>query len=98
MAKNLDFEWGYWALDGTESTGQGRTYGSEETFGILNMTWNGLANTNLLKDLQEILDLKVNYNKEFQKVISNTQISKLYHAELEFRKKLLRRISKRNRS
>ena len=51
-----------------------------------------------LKMEQEILDLKVNYNKEFQKVISNTQISKLYHAELEFRKKLLRRISKRNRS
>ena len=47
-----------------------------------------------LKMEQEILDLKVNYNKEFQKVISNTQISKLYHAELEFRKKLLRRMSK----
>ena len=36
---------------------------------------------------QEILDLKMNYKKEFQKVISNTQLSNLYHAEREFRKK-----------
>ena len=43
---------------------------------------------------QEILDLKVNYNKEFQKVISNTQISKLYHAELEFRKNSLEECQK----
>mgnify|MGYP000294478557 CR=1 FL=1 len=32
------------------------------------------------------LDLKVKYNKEFQKVISNKQISALYHAEEEFKK------------
>ena len=47
-----------------------------------------------LKMEQEILDLKVNYNKEFQKVISNTQISKLYHAELEFRKNSLEEYQK----
>ena len=45
---------------------------------------------------QEALDLRVNYNKEFQKVISNSQISQLFQAELEFRKKLLRIISNRN--
>ena len=43
---------------------------------------------------QEILDLKVKYNKEFQKVISNRQISALYHAEEEFKKELLNRIKK----
>jgi len=47
-----------------------------------------------LKMEQEILDLKVKYNKEFQKVISNRQISALYHSEEEFKKELLNRIRK----
>ena len=47
-----------------------------------------------LKMEQETLDLKVKYNKEFQEVISNKQISALYHAEEEFKKELLRRIKK----
>jgi hypothetical protein len=47
-----------------------------------------------LKMEQETLDLKVKYNKEFQKVISNKQISALYHAEEEFKKELLHRIKK----
>ena len=51
---------------------------------------------NQFKIAQEALDLRVNYNKEFQKVISNSQISQLFQAELEFRKKLLRIISNRN--
>ena len=41
-----------------------------------------------------ILDLKVQYNKEFQKVISNKQIAALYHAEEEFKKELLNIIKK----
>ena len=47
-----------------------------------------------LKMEQETLDLKVKYNKEFQEVISNKQISALYHAEEEFKKELLHRIKK----
>ena len=47
-----------------------------------------------LKMEQETLDLKVKYNEEFQKVISNKQISALYHAEEEFKKELLHRIKK----
>ena len=47
-----------------------------------------------LKMEQETLDLKVKYNKEFQKVISNRQISALYHSEEEFKKVLLNRIRK----
>ena len=47
-----------------------------------------------LKMEQESLDLKVKYNKEFKKVISNRQISALYHSEEEFKKELLNRIRK----
>ena len=47
-----------------------------------------------LKMEQETLDLKVKYNKELQEVISNKQISALYHAEEEFKKELLHRIKK----
>ena len=43
---------------------------------------------------QKTLDLKVKYNKEFQKVISNKKIAALYHAEEEFKKELLNRIKK----
>ena len=41
---------------------------------------------NQFKIAQEALDLRVNYNKEFKKVISNSQISQLFQAELEFQK------------
>jgi len=47
-----------------------------------------------LKMEQETLDLKVKYNKELQEVISNKQISALYHAEEEFKKELLHRLKK----
>ena len=50
-----DFEWGYWATDGTQSTGDGRVYGGEETYGILNTTWNGAASDLLVNDLQTIM-------------------------------------------
>lgn len=50
-----------------------------------------------LKIEQEILDLKVKYNKEFQKIISNKQIFVLYHAEEDFKKELLNRIKNRNK-
>ena len=53
---NADIDWGYWAIDGTESEGQGRTYGNEETFGVLNMTWNGYASIKLINDLQSIMN------------------------------------------
>ena len=43
---------------------------------------------------QMVLDIKVKFNKEFQKVISNKQIAALYHAEKEFKKELLNKIKK----
>jgi endoglucanase len=49
--------WSYWAVNGTESdglAGQGRTYGNPETYGILNTSWDGAANADLLAALQGI--------------------------------------------
>jgi endoglucanase len=41
-----DIDWDWWALNGTETTGSGRTFGSEETYGLLNPYWNSPATTN----------------------------------------------------
>ncbi len=38
-----DIDWSWWALNGTETTGSGRTFGSEETYGVLNPYWNAPA-------------------------------------------------------
>lgn len=43
-----DVDWGWWAVNGTETTGSGRTYGSEETYGVLNPYWNAPAVSNEL--------------------------------------------------
>ncbi len=41
QANNLD--WSYWAINGTQSTGSGRTWGAQEGYGILNTTWSAPA-------------------------------------------------------
>lgn len=43
-----DIDWSWWAINGTETTGSGRTFGSEETYGILNPYWNEPAIPNQL--------------------------------------------------
>jgi len=48
-------DWTYWAVNGTESPGTGRTYGSAETYGVLNTTWNGSANNLLTTRLQAMM-------------------------------------------
>lgn len=61
--KRNQLGWSYWALNGTEATGYSRTYGAEETFGLLNMSWDGPAMprnassspVTLLKVLQTIM-------------------------------------------
>ncbi|HZU08933.1 MAG TPA: cellulase family glycosylhydrolase [Pseudacidobacterium sp.] len=35
-----DIDWSYWPLNGTEASGQGRTYNGEEGYGMLNPYWN----------------------------------------------------------
>ncbi len=60
-----DFDWSYWALNGTEARGTGRTFGYEETYGVLDPYWNAAAlpsalnptpTTNLVGQLQTIMD------------------------------------------
>jgi endoglucanase len=43
-----DVDWSWWAVNGTETTGSGRTFGSEETYGVLNPYWNAPAVPNQL--------------------------------------------------
>jgi endoglucanase len=49
-----DIDWSYWALNGTEARGTGRTYGSEETYGVLDMAWSAPALSNLTAALQAL--------------------------------------------
>ena len=46
---------------------------------------------------QEILDLNIRFHDRFKQVLSNRQIAKFYHAEKEFRSKLLRDLTRRNK-
>lgn len=36
---DADIDWAYWALDGTQASGSGRTLGAEETYGVLDRAW-----------------------------------------------------------
>lgn len=47
--------WSYWAINGTQSTGSGRTWGTAETYGILNTSWNGSALASLTARLQSLM-------------------------------------------
>ncbi|MHB1843518.1 MAG: glycoside hydrolase family 5 protein [Deltaproteobacteria bacterium] len=49
-----DFDWGYWPINGTQSTGAGRTLGADESYGVLNATWDGGALPALTAALQSI--------------------------------------------
>ncbi len=60
-----DFDWSYWALNGTQAKGTSRTFGYEETYGVLDPYWNAPAlpsalnptpTTNLVAQLQTIMD------------------------------------------
>jgi endoglucanase len=42
-----DIDWSYWALNGTEATGAGRTLGAEESFGFLDAAWSAPASKDL---------------------------------------------------
>jgi endoglucanase len=49
-------DWSYWAINGTQSTGSGRTYGTAEGYGILNTSWNGSALSSLTSALQNLIN------------------------------------------
>jgi endoglucanase len=42
-----DIDWSYWALNGTQASGTGRTFGGEESYGVLDTTWTKPALTDL---------------------------------------------------
>jgi endoglucanase len=49
-----DLDWSIWALNGTQGSGYGRTFGAEETFGVLNTGWNAPAPAAFISALQAI--------------------------------------------
>ena len=53
--KQNGIDWTYWAVNGTQSTGSGRTYGAAESYGVLNSSWNGGANGALTARLQSMI-------------------------------------------
>lgn len=68
QAYNLD--WSYWAINGTQSTGSGRTYGAKETYGVLNTSWNGSALAALTSRLQVLMNTGANLANGTYKVVS----------------------------
>jgi endoglucanase len=46
--------WSYWAVNGTQSTGAGRTFGTPEDYGILSTNWSGSASSDLTGALQQL--------------------------------------------
>ena len=48
-------DWCYWPINGTESTGRGRTYGARETYGVLNTSWDGSARPALTARLRSLI-------------------------------------------
>jgi len=52
LHENLN--WFYWALDGTQSTGNGRTWNATESYGILNLVWNAPALPDLVTALAKV--------------------------------------------
>ena len=49
-------DWSYWAFNGTTEDGNGNGFGSAETYGIMNTSWNGDALPALTSDLQSLMD------------------------------------------
>jgi endoglucanase len=49
-----DIDWAYWALNGTQAKGTGRTFGAEDTYGVLDTSWSGPAMAELLDALKAL--------------------------------------------
>ncbi len=48
-------DWAYWALNGTQSTGEGRAFGAVEGYGVLNPTWTGVSSTAHMDALRKMI-------------------------------------------
>ena len=53
-AHNVD--WSYWAINGTTETGHGSGFGTVESYGVLNTSWNGSALASLTSALQTLMN------------------------------------------
>jgi endoglucanase len=51
---NADIDWSFWAINGTESSGTGRTLGAPESYGVLDPEWDAGASAALTSALQAI--------------------------------------------
>lgn len=49
-----DFDWSVWALNGTQGRGYGRTFGAQETFGVLGIDWTTPAPQPFIAALQAL--------------------------------------------
>jgi endoglucanase len=49
-----DIDWSYWALNGTQSSGEGRSLGAAETFGLLDTSWTAASHADLLSALRAL--------------------------------------------
>lgn len=47
-------DWTYWAVNGTQSTGSSRGFGTVETYGVLNSMWSGAALSSLSSRLSSL--------------------------------------------
>ena len=52
--QRYDVNWTYWAVNGTQSTGAGRSYGAPETYGVLNPSWDAPALPALTERLRQM--------------------------------------------
>jgi endoglucanase len=50
-----DLDWSFWALNGTQGKGYGRTFGAVETFGVLDTQWADAASASFLAALQALI-------------------------------------------
>lgn len=50
-----DIDWAYWAVNGTQTTGAGRTFGAVEGYGVLNATWSGISDEAHMDALRRIM-------------------------------------------
>jgi endoglucanase len=51
---DTDLDWAYWALNGTQGPGYGRTDGGLEGYGVLDLSWAAPANATHLEQLQAL--------------------------------------------
>lgn len=60
FVRDYGVDWSYWSINGTQSTGSGRTYGAPETYGVLNPKWNGSVLASLTERLQSMMNPPAN--------------------------------------